>query len=86
MEVSTNSTWELGFYSPQRGEFGTYDFLPFGLAPSPGINDKSLKEVLRLASLHTGVHVTDFVDDLLGQGSNEEAAWVARHLFPFFWT
>ena len=55
--VSSESTWDLGFYSPKRQQFGIYEFLPFGLSPSPGINDKCLKEILRLLEQHEGVKV-----------------------------
>ena len=75
--VAPEDTWELGFYAPGRRQFGKYDYFPFGLASSPGVNDESLKEVLRLLEEHTCVELTDFVDDLLGRGSTEAEAWEA---------
>ena len=43
------------------------------VAPAP--NDDSLKEVLRLLTLETGIVLTDFVDDMIGGASTLEEAW-----------
>ena len=65
----------LGFYSESRQQFGKYDYLANGLKPAPGINDASVKEILRVLELDTGTILTDFVDDLLGASRTEENAW-----------
>ena len=73
--VDLESSFELGFYSPKRKCYGKYDYLPFGLGPSPGFNDASVKEILRLAKQHCNISVVDFVDDLIGHSATEEQAW-----------
>lgn len=73
--VEDSSAWELGFYSPGHSSYGRYLFLPFGLSSSPGLNDASIKEVLRLLEISTGVKLLDFVDDLFGSGASKEEAW-----------
>eukprot|EP00959_Pyramimonas_sp_CCMP1952_P448626 9393607-Pyramimonas_sp.AAC.1 len=45
-----------------------------GLAPAPGINDESIKEILRLLQCHEQVCLTDFVDDMLGSGTTQNEA------------
>ena len=65
----------LGFYSPSRNQFGKYNFLPFGLKPAPGINDASVKEILRLLKRRRQIDLLDFVDDLLGSAASEIEAW-----------
>ena len=55
----------LGLRHPTSGQLGTYLFLPFGLGPSPGENDRSVKEVLKIIRYWCPtVHIVDFVDDL----------------------
>eukprot|EP00959_Pyramimonas_sp_CCMP1952_P374881 7850765-Pyramimonas_sp.AAC.1 len=73
--VLPQDTLWLGFYSPSRDQYGRYLFLPFGMKTSPAINDRSLKEVLRLLTKRDGVVLTDFVDDNLGAGVTEAEAW-----------
>ena len=75
--VADDSAWELGFFSPVRRKFGRYLFLPFGLGPAPGLNDASVKELLRLVAAHTGVSLVDFVDDFFGRSESEESGWAA---------
>ena len=63
----------------------SYLFLPFGLATAPGLNDASVKEVLRLLEKDSGIHLVDFVDDLLGRRASEADAWSAfERAAPFF--
>ena len=76
-KVLPEDSFLLGFYSSRRQQYGKYDYFPFGLAPSPGVNDESVKELLRLLEAHTGVVLTDFVDDLLGGASSLDDAWEA---------
>ena len=75
--VHPSDTMELGFYSPKRRQFGKYDFFPFGLSIAPGVNDESVKELLRLLVALESVTLTDFVDDLLGSGASLHSAWDA---------
>ena len=83
--VHPDSAWELGFYAPSRKQFGRFLFLAFGLGPSPGINDESLKVLLDLFERRTGKSVVDFVDDLFGAAEDLEAAWIAmEELVQFF--
>ena len=65
----------LGFYSPSRNQYGRFRFFPFGLSTAPAANDDSLKEILRLLHLNTGIQLTDFVDDMIGGDATEEEAW-----------
>ena len=67
--VHPDDTWQLGFFSPHRRQFGKYEYLPFGLSIAPGVNDVSIKEILRLLSVHNEIDLFDFVDDLLGTAS-----------------
>ena len=39
--VSPEDTNLLGFYCPEIRQYGRYEYLPFGLAAAPGINDCS---------------------------------------------
>ena len=73
--VAPADTMMLGFFSPARKQFGKYNYLPFGLKPAPGINDQSVKEIMRLLLLHKRVNLLDFVDDLLGANEHERQAW-----------
>lgn len=79
-------TLECGFYSPKRKKFGAYAYLPFGLSVAPGFNDAHTKEVLRLLKHHTGVDLTGFVDDLLGNASSEDDAWLQLEAAVLFFT
>jgi hypothetical protein len=74
--VSTADANLLGFLCPARQLYGRYEYLPFGLAPAPGLNDCSMEELLRLLGITAGAHLLDFVDDMFGEGSTEEEAWM----------
>ena len=76
----------LGFYSPIRQRHGRYRYFPYGMSVAPAANDDSLKEVLRLLTLKTGVLLTDFVDDMLGSASTLEDAWRKLELAVRFFT
>ena len=55
----------LGVRHPITGVLGVYLFLPFGLGPSPGINDACVKEVLDVVRAHfPRLQAVDFVDDI----------------------
>ena len=55
----------LGVRHPISGVLGVYLFIPFGLGPSPGINDGCVKEVLRVVrARYPSLQVVDFVDDI----------------------
>lgn len=65
--VSATSRRYLGFRHPLHGQKGTYLFYPFGLGCSPGVNDESVKEVLRVVLEQIPeIRLVDFVDDLRG--------------------
>jgi hypothetical protein len=74
-KVSEKDSWELGFFDEHSGQFGKCDYCPNGLSPAPGINDQSLKEILRVMGDKLGFSVVDFVDDMLGEGADENLAW-----------
>ena len=65
----------MGFHDDHSGQFGKFDYSPQGLSPAPGINDLSVKEILRVLQLHTSIGLLDFVDDLLESAETEELAW-----------
>ena len=44
---------------------------PFGPIVAPGSNGDAMKEILRLLLETTGILLTDFVDDLIGNGDDE---------------
>ena len=69
----------LGVRHPTTGVLGVYLFLPFGLGPSPGINDGCVKEVLSVVrSQFPSLRVIDFVDDVrLVEASGEHDALAA---------
>jgi len=75
--VHPDSAMELSFFCEARQQYGRFLFFPFGLGTSPGINDASIKELLRVVTQQTGAVLTDFVDDFLGAHSSEEEAWRA---------
>ena len=75
--VCDADSYLLGFYSHERRQFGRYRFLPFGLSPAPGLNDRSIKELLRLLEQNSAVRLLDFVDDLLGAERSCSSAWAA---------
>ena len=75
--VRPDDSYELGFFSPARSQFGKYDFVPNGISIGPGVNYISVKELLRLCALHVGVELTGFMDDLLGRGGLQGDAWAA---------
>ena len=72
----------LGVRRPVSGQLGAYLFLPFGLGPAPGINDRNVKELLRvLAVAMPDARYADFVDDLRithSSGSRVEVESVLR--------
>ena len=55
--VAPTDAWLLGFYSPARRQFGKFEYLPNGLKSAPGINDGSVKEILRVLKLNTDIHL-----------------------------
>ena len=64
-KVHKDSRRWLGLRHPSTGRLGVFLFVPFGLGPAPGINDRNVGEVIRVAKSHTkDVHVVAFVDDL----------------------
>ena len=50
----------LGIRHPTSGQLGTYLFLPFGLGPSPGENDRSVKDILRHPRMDSGTTYRGF--------------------------
>ena len=55
----------LGLRHPITHRLGVFLFVPFGLGPAPGINDRNVAEVIRVCKLRTlELEVTAFVDDL----------------------
>jgi hypothetical protein len=64
-KVHADSRRWLGLRHPITGCLGVFLFVPFGLGPAPGINDRNVAEVIRVAKNHVSeVEVTAFVDDL----------------------
>ena len=60
----TSRKW-LGVRHPVTKRLGVFLFVPFGLGPAPGINDRNVAEVMRVASIHLpDVEGVVFVDDL----------------------
>ena len=50
---------------PITGRLGVYLFLPFGLGPLPGWNDRCVKAILSVARSHIpALHIGDFVGDI----------------------
>jgi hypothetical protein len=74
-KIHPDDAWLLGVYDEHNRRYGRYDFAPFGLKCAPGINDRSLKEILRLLHTHHGVTFSDWVDDLIAGAPSEAAAW-----------
>ena len=63
--VHASSRRRLGVRHPLSNRLGVFLFLPFGLAPAPGINDKNIAEVIRVCKLAVGqINIVAFVDDL----------------------
>ena len=57
----------FGFRNHHSGETGCFLFLPQGLSPSPGINDRQIKQCVLAARRFTRkVLLFDFVDDIRG--------------------
>ena len=55
----------LGLRHPATQQLGVFLYLPFGLGPAPGINDRNVAEITRVVSQSvTEVNVVAFVDDL----------------------
>ena len=54
----------LGVWHPWTGRLGVYLFLPPGLGPAPGVNDKHVAEMVRIAAQPMPMHVVRYVDDL----------------------
>lgn len=73
--VHPDDTWMLGFYSPQTNQFGKHEYSMFGMPSAPGINDESVKEILRLLKEVEGISPEDFVDDLFYAEQDYEDAW-----------
>ena len=73
--VHPDDCWQLGFYSGSRQQYGKYNFLPFGLKVAPGVNDESMKEILRLLHQECKISLVDFVDDLFEAGHSLEQSW-----------
>ena len=64
-KVHPESRRWLGLRHPISGNLGVFLFVPFGLGAAPGINDRNVAEVIRVAREHVGdINVTAFVDDL----------------------
>ena len=50
---------------PATQQLGVFLYLPFGLGPAPGINDRNVAEIIRVVNQSVaGVSVVAFVDDL----------------------
>ena len=62
--VHRDSRHRLGVRHPWTGRLGVYLFVPPGLAPAPGINERNLAEATRVASLDVPIIIRSFVDDL----------------------
>ena len=57
----------FGFRHPLVPTTGTFTFLPQGFAPSPGINDRNVKDLIQQTYLRfPGTILLDFVDDIRG--------------------
>ena len=55
----------MGLRHPITKRLGVFLFVPFGLGPTPGINDRNVSEVIRVCKLQTkDIKVVAFVDDL----------------------
>ena len=64
-KVHATSCRRLDLRHPITNKVGVFLFLPFGLAPAPGINDANVGEVVRVCKNAVGgLHVVTFVDDL----------------------
>ena len=56
----------LGVRRPLTGGLGVYLFVPFGLGPSPGLNDRCVKAILSVARARfPSLRIVDFADDAL---------------------
>ncbi len=63
----------LGLRHPTTHRLGVFLFVPFGLGPAPGINDRNVAEIIRVCKLQTpAVGVVAFVDDLRLFNQSEE--------------
>ena len=63
--ISPGSRRLLGIRHPETSQAGEYLFLPFGLGPAPGENDRSVKELLRVVlDAEPEVQMVDYVDDI----------------------
>ena len=87
--MSIIGTWMdfRGCCRPASGLIGVYLFFPSRLRPSPGRNDKCVKEVLRIAArARPSLRAIDFVDDLrfAEKGAKRELlfAGLAQPMFP----
>ena len=64
-KVHKDSRNWLGLRHPLTNRLGVFFFVPFGLGPAPGINDRNVAEVIRVSKLQTpDLEVAAFVDDL----------------------
>ncbi len=63
--IHKSSRRRLGVRHPITKELGVFLFLPFGLGPAPGINDRNISEVVRVCRKAVGgINAVAFVDDL----------------------
>ena len=64
-KVHKDSRRWLGLRHPISQKLGVFLFVPFGLGPAPGINDRNVAEIIRVCKLQVPkVGVVSFVDDL----------------------
>lgn len=75
-KILEEDSFLLGFFDEHREQYGRYLFAPFGLKCAPGINDQSVKEILRLLKLHSGIHLDDWVDDFIAATPSHEQSWI----------
>ena len=77
-KVNSKSRKWLGVRHPVSKRLGVFLFVPFGLGPAPGINDRNVAEIIRVVKeMNPGIEVVVFVDDLrlfnTPDGSRSEA-------------
>ena len=87
--VHSSSRRKLGVRHPITSQLGVFLFLPFGLSPAPGINDRNVGEVIRVCeNAVRGVAVVAFVDDLRlfniqADSPEEDKATLTARLWEF---
>ena len=63
----------LGVRHPITRQFGVFLFMPFGLGPAPGINDRNISQVIVVCKRAVkDIEVSAFVDDLRLTNANRE--------------